>query len=320
LCLLVIPTAALFTESVRGKISHELSLKVDPDFEPQVEVLPEDIIVVDIEGDTRFLTALQVELVMSDELKQYSEGFALAIFSSVRPPPSGGRESFEGDRIFLEVLPYFNRSFVIIPFKPDKTEEGTASTAVMGSTSIVAPESLPVLLQIQSIMKGLPDALLLRKFFIAFKPLLENRGLLALDILRPEDFEEHEVAIVLDGEKLEERQTPVELDVGIHTLQIESDYYNPETATFAINPGQTTRLSVELEPAIALLVIESPEGVSTYLDGEKLPQQAEHVRLTPGSHTVRFKVGDYSVSKTFDVRSGKEYHLSLVLGVDLKEN
>jgi hypothetical protein len=108
------------------------------------------------------------------------------------------------------------------------------------------------------------------------------------------------------------------VDSGLHELSVESAVFKPATTNFVLAPGQSQLIEISLEPRVSTLTLESLEGATVYLDGKKVSQKK--LKLPGGNHTIRFKLGEYSVSKTFQVEEGKHYRLSLVFDIGLKED
>ena len=67
--------------------------------------------------------------------------------------------------------------------------------------------------------------------------------------------------------------------------------------------------------------IEPLEGAAIFLDGVKIDvYQGQRIVLTTGEHTIRFKLGNYSISKRFTTVLGSDYEISFFFDIDIKEN
>jgi hypothetical protein len=229
--------------------------------------------------------------------------------------------SFSGKRAFFSVLPFTNKSYVKIPVIEGQ-KPGPISPGMLGVSDVIKPSSFPLILTIQPIMKGVPDSIFDRKIFLNTKMDIEKKGLLEVILIKPAGFEKKSASILLDEEEKDSTEFPMELPSGLHKIAVISDVFKPTTMNFALNPGQETTLEVALEPSISTLSIESLEGATVYLDGKKLgldTTRGASIELTEGSHTIRFKLGNYSISKTFSVMRGKNYSLALLFDIELKE-
>ena len=160
-----------------------------------------------------------------------------------------------------------------------------------------------------------------RSFFVTVKEEIAKKGLLDLQIVKPDGFEQEESVVYLDDRELDDSGgEPLELASGMHKLTITAAAFKPATVTFALAPGQTVHLEVALESNASTLAIESLEGATVYLDGNKIEGfQDGRIQLTEGEHSIRFKLGSYSVSKKFSVVSGRNYGISLIFDILLDE-
>jgi hypothetical protein len=309
------------SEHIRGLVTQEVPLKVVYDSELSLEMKANELAVIELSGSTRFLKGIQIEIVLSDVLKRYADSFGMSIYYDINPRPHKGMDAFTGKKAFFSVLPYTNKSYVRIPVTEGQ-KSGPISPGMLGVTDVIKPRSFPLIVTIQPIMKGVPDSVFERKVFLSAKMDIEKKGLLDVALKKPAGFEKESTSILLDEKEVEASAFPLELPSGLHRIAVVSEVFKPTTMNFALNPGQETTLEVMLEPSISTLSIESLDGATVYLDGKKLGIDASRggaIELTEGSHTIRFKLGEYSISKTFSVVRGKSYNLSLTFDIELKE-
>lgn len=319
---LLVLTLPVHSEHIRGLVTQEIPLKVEHDSEMSLEMTANELTVIELSGNTRFLKSIQIEVILSDVLKRYSDSFGLSIYYDIDPHPRKGMKTFSGKKAFFSVLPFTNKSYVKIPVTEGQ-KSSPVSPGMLGVADVIKPDSFPLILTIQPIMKGVPDSVFDRKVFLNTKMDIEKKGLLDVILIKPAGFEKKSASILLDEEKTDLTEFPLELPSGLHKIAVVSSVFKPTTMNFALNPGQETTLEVALEPSISTLSIESLEGATVYLDGKKLGLDSARggsIELTEGSHTIRFKLGEYSISKTFSVMMGKNYSLSLLFDIELKED
>ena len=85
--------------------------------------------------------------------------------------------------------------------------------------------------------------------------------------------------------------------------------------------GKTSLVDIDLEETITQLTIDAPSGAELFLDGEKLTNGISFpISISEGSHLVRAKIADHSVSKKFVVQKGKHYHLSIIFDIIINED
>lgn len=320
--VLFVLTFPVRSDPIRGLVTQEIPLKVEHDSELSFEMTANELTVIELSGSTRFLKGIQIEVILSEVLKRYSDSFGLSIYYDINPRPHKGMKSFTGKKAIFSVLQFTNKSYVKIPVKEGQ-KTGPIPPGMLGVADVIKPNSFPLILTIQPIMKGVPDSVLARKIFLNTKMEIEKKGLLNMILIKPAGFEKESVSILLDEEETDSTEFPMELPSGLHKIAVVSDVFKPTMMNFALNPGQVATLEVVLEPSISTLSIETLEGSTVYLDGKKLgldTARGESIELTEGSHTIRFKLGEYSISKTFSVMRGRNYSLSLLFDIELKED
>jgi hypothetical protein len=316
--LLITFSLWLHGEHVRGPVNQEIPIRVQHDFEVNLEVEMGELVVVDIEDDPRFLKGIEVELVLSEAIKRYADSLGVFVYYDIEPSPNQGMEAFTGKRAFFSVLPFVSSSVLRIPTTGSNPSSAGRPTNLMGTSKVIGPSDFPIILTVQPIMKGVPDSVLARKVFFNVRSDVAKRGVLDLKVLKPADFVQEPVSIRLDDREVQDSEFPMELDSGLHKLSLISDIFKPAMMNLILLPGQTQAIVIELEPNISTLVIESLEGATVYLDGKKVSKS--RVQLSEGNHTIRFKVGEYSISKTFNVEKGKSYNVSLLFDIKLEED
>jgi len=110
------------------------------------------------------------------------------------------------------------------------------------------------------------------------------------------------------------------LKTGEHYLSIISEDFRTENRTFVIEKARTLDMTVDLRDTTPVLQFEAPENTRVYLDDVLLATTRQAVMVEPGQHTVRFQVGDYSVTKQLTIEKGKTYTIALTVDVLIKED
>ncbi len=312
-----------YAENIMGTITNEVQIRIIQDIEYDFELGIDELAAIYIDDDTRFLKGINIEFQISDTIKNYADGFIISIYNNISPGPHENMNGFTGTRIFMESLPYINRSFITIPVGSNVYDINELTPGVLGVTEPVQVNQFPILVQIQPVMKGLPELLFNDRILFTFKPEIERKGILNLNINKPDGYEAIDVIILLDSEEIVITSFPLILRSGIHSIKILSDVFNEENISVAITPGNTENVDINLEQSISALIfnIEPLEGASIFLDGEKIDvYQGQRIVLTTGEHTIRFKLGSYSVSKRFTIILGRNYEITFFFDIDIKEN
>lgn len=316
--LLCLPAVA---EELRGLLVAEVRLRAEPAYEQTAGLALSEMTAVRLEGDTRFLRGVRLELVLSNLLKQHFDSFALAIYRRLSPEPRSGLMAYQGERIFFQYLPYQNRVYVLLPVGG---MEGVDESLPAGSyrvETLLTPEDFPLLVAIKPLMKGIPDAVAESKFQLTVRPILEKRGQFELVLRYPPGMEGERVTVFLDEQELTPYSGRREAPTGLHRLRITSAAFKEVSSSFTVESGKSSVVEVQLELLASFLTIEAPQSAEVYLDGEKLPAFAGvNLPIEEGSHQVFIKVADFSVTKKFTVVKGRHYHISCVFDILLAED
>ncbi len=308
-------------KNILGLVVSEVNLEVDSDFERTVEISLEELIAVSLAGNTRFLQGVKIELHISNTLKKYFDSFGLSVFKKVTPEPKPGGKFFSGVQAFSHFLPFLNRIYVTIPTSASEQKSDALPVGSFLLNEPIKPEEFPILIGIIPLMKGIPNSLLDKKFFFTIKPILNSKGLLELSLQYPSGLEDESIELFIDEKQIEDLSDASEYDSGLHHLEVKSLLFKEVNATFTVEPGKTSRVEIILEEITTELSIEAPEGSEVYLDGKKMENSAAvKYQLNEGSHIVRIKIGDYSVSKRFTVKKGKSYYLSCIFDIIITED
>jgi len=316
---------SVYPENVRGLIVDEAYIKTVSGYEQTLEIALEEAAAIYIEGNSQFLTALQIELILSSTMKKYSDSFGIAVYKRVNPQPQKGLKSFNAERIFFHHLPYQNRIYINLPLFQSAIND-------TGSFTLEEPlktADFPLIVSMIPLMKGIPASVIDNKFYLNIKPILKKAGSLKVEITLPgssraagtTERADEIFQLYIDGQKIIEPFFLPAIESGIHRLKISSLLFEEVNSTFTIEPAQEKVLQFELQEPKSFLNITIPRGAEIYLDGNKLsPPQINSLSLSEGSHTVIIKIGDYSISKKINVVAGKNYNLSVIFDIIIEED
>jgi len=106
--------------------------------------------------------------------------------------------------------------------------------------------------------------------------------------------------------------TSQQLLTGKHRLSVKKVMFKPKTIDFTISDGQTTTLSVDLEPNFASININTTPEADIYIDDIKKGNGSITERLNPGLHTFEARKNKhYSDKKQQEFTAGETVNLSL---------
>lgn len=78
----------------------------------------------------------------------------------------------------------------------------------------------------------------------------------------------------------------------------------------------TTDISSEIKSPVVYII--SPKESLVFLDNIQITESRID-NIKEGEHTILFKLGDYTTSKKFRVQNGKDYHINMLLDIDILE-
>jgi len=304
---------------------EEIRVPSETSFTRTAGISLEEMAALQLEGETRYLRGVLLDLHLSQVLKQHFDAFALASSRRLTPEPRKGVGPYRGERILLQPLPYQNRFQLVLPLAEPGTEgREPLPPGTLQLASVLSREDFPLLVAIQPLMKGIPDAVAESDFFLTVRPLLERKGVVTLSLLFPAGSGEEPLAVYLDDRELTPAQLQAlragqELPAGLHGLRIASSIYKEVNVSFTVESGRSSGVEVRLERLTALLTIDAPQGAEVFLDGERLTDLSG-LPVDEGNHQLRVKIAHFSLSKKFTIPRGKHYHLSCIFDIIITED
>lgn len=305
-------------EAVRGPTVAVLDVTGDPESPSVTDFRVEQLVGIRASGANEFWRGIELEIAIPEALRQYRNSFALYLYQSVSPEPEEGRRSYNATRIAFSALPAIPVLSVRIPLSPEHGLRAQADTVLV--ESVVPSSEFPLLFTVLPVMKGIPRSVAQADLRLTARPVYSEQGGLRLDVALPPGVEDSEVQVQVDGRSVD---YPAELYVlapGMHELTVKAEGVQGESLAFGIDQGGITELSVSLEQPSPGVIIEAPELVEVYLDGERRRSPVGRlIPLEPGQHTVVVVLGDYRLSRKFTVQPGKNYKISLLLDILVAE-
>jgi hypothetical protein len=305
------PAAA---EAVRGPTVAVLDVSGAADGPVYADFRVEQLVGIRLSGVNQFWRGVELEIRIPEALRQYRNSFALYLYQGVSPKPQEGRRSYEGTRIAFSALPGIRVLYVRIPLRRDHGLREEVDTVLV--ESVVPDTRFPLLFTVLPVMKGIPRSVSQADLRLTARPVFSDQGGLQLDVTLPPGVEEEDVRVQVDGRSVDYPAELYVLPTGMHELTVNTEGLQGESLAFGIERGAVTELSVSLEQPSPGVIIEAPELVEVYLDGERRRSPVGRlIPLEPGQHTVVVVLGDYRLSRRFTVAPGKNYKISLLLDI-----
>ena len=312
----LIPAAA---ENIRGKIAGNIILTDSTAAgDNNLTMSIEDLLAVTVDKDSEFIRGFEVEVRVPSQLRNYGSSFAFNIYEAISPEINDGIGTYYGRKYDSLILPNSARFFIRIPVGEKLPQSADPYTTVFSGVTEAA--DYPLMFTVLPMMKGFPSSLYDSGFSITVNPIYKDAGKLKLEFIIPEGLPRDSLRLSIDG-KTVRASDEIRLVSGNHSINAGVAGCADISRTFSIRAGETTNIVFEFEELESSVLIDVPENTVTYIDGEKLEITPEgRIILDPGEHLVLFKIGDYKISKKFELLPGKDCKISLFLDIFIEEN
>ena len=309
----------IHADTVRGTLAGKLTVQADQQGSGEALVGIDDLLGVDLAGDSRFFKGIEVAITIPREVRRFRDLLALFIYTNVKPEPSKQVSRYTGTQAGFVVLPPTAKAYVNIPLANNSIEP-SAETITLPVA--IAPDQFPIILAVLPLEKGIPGSIEASQFTISASPILRNEGLLKLTINEGGSPPTLPFDLSIDDQpELFPQPDGYILPTGLHHLRITSDNYTEQFQTFGIDQGATTKVNLTLVRPVPKLIFEVPDIAAVYLDGQLLsPPPRTPIVVKEGSHVIQFKLGNYSLTKTITAEKGKTYKITLFLDISVQEN
>ena len=322
LLLLFALAVVAVAETVRGPVVAIVELS---ESESEFSIGLNDIGVLDLAGDqNRFLEGVRLEIRIPGSTSTIAGSVGLYLYSDISPKPERGVMTLRGTRVLFEALPKAKRLFVGVPLRKEHGLQETADSYLV--ERVVRPADFPIAVALFPIVKGLPARVEDLSFTVRAKPVLRNKGAVSLALIGPEGSAirgdtvgKRSFRVHIDGQEVDATKREFVLDPGLHELSLKSSVYENERVTFGIEKGSVKQVELRLQRPKSVLEIEAPRGTELFLDGQRVELRDGELSVLPGKHTVLFKLGDYTISKSLEVKAKKHYKISLALNILVNE-
>jgi hypothetical protein len=169
------------------------------------------------------------------------------------------------------------------------------------------------------VIKGMPGELENMTFNFTAKPIYSDEGAVRLTARYPTQLSNRPFIVLIDESVINSIQEQIVLKEGEHHLVILSEDYRNESRRFIVERSKIIDLVIELQDTTPILIFEAPQNAVIYLNNTRISNIREPVTVQPGSHEVRFQVGDYTVIQTLTVQRGKTYRVALNIDLVIQE-
>lgn len=308
---LVLGVIAVGAENIRGPVVASLSPTSQSSATSTATL--SDLVAVYLPEETRLIGAVQIEITTPDALLEYRGSFACAIYANIDQKPGERISRYTGSSAAFALLPGLRSYSVTLPLERLGLIKSQENMHVL--EGLLLPADYPILVSIIPVMKGIPDRVTETGFTVTASLMPNEKSLLFVlpvsESPRIEPF-----VLKLDDSEVNITDSGYLLDPGFHRINMQSEFYKDQSYTVALENGQTETVYLELIHLSPKLIIDAPSPTEIFLDGVQIFNSIGVVHeVAEGNHTVLFRLGDYSVSKSFVSEAGKRQTLSIVLDV-----
>lgn len=311
-------SASLYAESFRvGKV-HDVSVLQSSDSESTAKLGINEALAITLPKDQTFIEGLELKFEIPEAVASWMDSVACSVYSNITPTPKATQIDYSGTRAYVRTLPGKLSWVLQIPLKKDNSIKSNNYTTKVDT--IVTPSKNVLFVRLQPVMKGVPEETLNSIIPITVKPILSNKGLLALNLMSPE--EKLAPCTVFIDEKITQLppDNQILLETGIHNVSIISEEYRNEVRTVRIDMAKVTELSVAMKSIEPTLLITAPEGTEVLLDDVKCTIIGKEFVISEGDHKIRFSIGGYEIVRTITATKGRTYTANFSLDLDISEN
>ena len=314
-----------FSDNITGKLKGKIT--IDPVYYGPIEEIilsSEDIFAIIIPGEEYKPVKIQLEIKLSETLREYPHTFALFFYNNVTPFPDIDTSNYKGDLVKYIVLQKGSKHFIDIylQHQPSRNE-------IIPGTDIIVPGDFKnsfsqIAVTLLPVMKGIPDKLLTEKVTVKLTPFFPDKGNLTIDVFEKNNSSSNnnsnkitDYKLYIDN-KLYEDSNNLVLPTGLIKVKIEKEGYITFEESFLVQSNEKNTLSAYLTRELPYVIIHAPPEAEIFIDGTHYKQR-DFSNLKIGEHTFVFKLGEYSISRKIKLEKSKKYLIDLLLDIDVKE-
>ncbi len=316
-------------ETLRGPWVEPAALPTDSEQTVEFSLHTGEIGRLDVERHSRFLDGIELEIEIPEAVRPYAGSFAIYMIAAAETTQDREHARVHGERILFETLPRGRRVFVLLPMHPDHGMRASADSLKAGRR--VTSDDLPVALSIRPVMKGLPEGVRETRFPVKLRAVFREEGAARVVLVGPDgerldQDEEHvdeildEIELTIGDRRLSSLSEELVLPAGLHRVQLTGERYVDRSETFGLERGSVRTVHLTLEEETATVVIDAPIGVEMFLNGERVERLDQELTVTPGTYTVLFRFGEYTISRSLTVEAQRDYKISLSLDILIDED
>jgi hypothetical protein len=316
LCIL----SALFTlsfmplpaETVRAVLAGKLVVETARNEEVTAAVTENQALILDIDGDTRFLRGLEVELTAPQSAFART-AFFLTFYRDVKESGETADE-WEVKPIYTENLAGKISTVYQIPLRMNAGFRRTPYVTLLPET--VDEAAFPLLLRITPAKAPSDETALFR---LSVRPIFGDEGAVKLTLRYPQLLSDRSVSVLIDDKVVDDITAPQFLKEGEHQLLVISEDYRTESRRFFVDRGKTAEISITLKDTMPLLLFEAPDRALIFINNRRIITTDAPYPIAPGVYDIKIQVSDYTIIKTVQIQKGKTYRVAFTMDMSVSE-
>ncbi|MCL2410329.1 MAG: hypothetical protein FWC97_01675 [Treponema sp.] len=314
---LIFPIQILYAESFRTQVDGSILVTTERAVEERTSIGVNSAVLINLGSDARFLRGIELEITAPQNWLQYRGALAMSVFSQISPQTASGITDFTGRRMASELMPARLRIIYHIPLR---TAHGLrTTTTVTVPTAVIPSENFPIVFRLTPIDKGLPRTFEQMRFNFTARPILSDEGAVRIVTRFPPQLTDRPFTVLINDNVITNLSTEIILREGEHHLVVLSDYYRNESRRFVVERARVVDLVIELQDPTPIIIFEGPQNASIFLNNTLVSDARQPIMVEPGTHEIRFQIGDYTIIRTLNVQRGRTYRVALDIDINIHE-
>jgi len=314
---ILFPVFCLNAESLRVFVNGSVEVTPDRPAGSPAIIGIDNSILISLGGETRFLRGIEIEITAPQAWLLHRGSLVMAAYNNLSVRTASGVVDIDGTQIAFEPLPSRLQIVYQIPLRQSHGLRTTPYITV--PAGITASATFPVLFRFMPVIKGITTELETMTFNLTIRPILSDEGAVRLIPRYPAQLRGRPFTVLIDDVLIDNISETQFLREGEHHLVILSDDYRNESRRFVVERAKIIDLIIELHDPAPLIFFEGPQNALVFLDNVPILQTREPVTVEPGTHEVKFQIGDYTVIRTLNVQRGKTYRVALEVDLTILE-
>jgi hypothetical protein len=303
--------APVTAETVKASLAGKLIVDTAKN-EAVSAAFPENqAVMVDIDGDVRFLRGVELELTSPSNFARNS--YVLTLYRDVKESEEAADER-EAKPLYTESLAGKIAPVYQIPFRSDSGLRRTPYVTILPET--LDETAFPLLIRVTPAKTPSDETAL---FHLSARPIFGDEGAVKVTIRYPQLLRDRPVSVLIDDKVMEDIGAALFLREGEHQLLVISEDYRTESRRFFVDRGKTTDIFITLKDTTPLLLFEAPDRALIFINNRRIIATDTPYPVTPGIYDIKIQVSDYTIIKTVQVQKGKTYRIAFTVDISVNE-